>query len=162
MIFRNKKLILFVVLVLLITIPLSFMVVNKIAPLAWNPFGRVHAYEGVAIYGYDPVAYHIQNKAQIGNKDHAHVWSGFNWYFISDENRKRFVQDPSTYAPKFGGYCATAVYKGLTAKVDPNIWHIENGELFLFFSEEPKRDFVSKISEGIIEESKNNWAASED
>ena len=158
MAFRNKKKLILIVLLLLLFIPIALMGMNKIAPVSWNLFGPVYTSDGVAIDGYDPVAYHTLGKAQKGNPAHALEWKNVIWHFISQEHKELFQAKADQYAPKFGGYCAIAVNKGLTAKVDPEAWHIENGKLFLFFNETPKIDFIAKVKDGIIQQTEDKWA----
>ena len=59
---------------------------------------------GVAIKGYDTVAYHTEGKAVKGVKKFAHKWNESKWYFSSAENRDLFAVDPERYAPQYGGY----------------------------------------------------------
>ena len=60
--------------------------------------------EGVAIKGYDPVAYFTQGKAVKGSRDHAYKWRESNWYFSSVSHRDLFAADPERYAPQYGGF----------------------------------------------------------
>ena len=156
---RSKKKVIFIIVIIFLAVPVGFMAINKVAPVGWKLYGPVFATNGVAINGYDPVAYHTQNKALKGDAAYSVVWNGVFWYFASQENSERFRASPVNFAPKYGGYCAIAVSRGLTAKVNPEIWHIENGELFLFFSEEPKIDFVNKLNEGVVEQSESIWSS---
>ena len=59
---------------------------------------------GVAIKGYDTVAYHTENRAVKGSSRFAHKWNDARWYFASAENRDLFIADPERYAPQYGGY----------------------------------------------------------
>ncbi len=59
---------------------------------------------GVAIKGYDTVAYHTEGKAVLGRSEYAHEWNDAVWYFSSAENRDLFAADPERYAPQYGGY----------------------------------------------------------
>jgi len=59
---------------------------------------------GVAIKGYDTVAYFTENRAVKGNREFSHEWNDARWYFSSARNRDLFVGDPDRYAPKYGGY----------------------------------------------------------
>jgi YHS domain-containing protein len=59
---------------------------------------------GVAIKGYDPVAYHTKNRAVKGKRTFAHNWNDAKWYFASAANRDLFVSNPERYAPQYGGY----------------------------------------------------------
>ena len=58
---------------------------------------------GVAIKGFDPVAFHTEKRAVKGKKEFAYQWSGANWHFKSAENRDLFASDPLRFAPQFGG-----------------------------------------------------------
>jgi len=59
---------------------------------------------GVAIKGYDSVAYHTENRAVKGKSEFSHRWNDALWYFASAGNRDLFVSDPERYAPQYGGY----------------------------------------------------------
>ena len=59
---------------------------------------------GVAIKGYDPVAYHTENRAVKGKSTFAHNWNDAKWHFATAANRDLFVSNPERYAPQYGGY----------------------------------------------------------
>ena len=59
---------------------------------------------GVAIKGYDTVAYHTENQAVKGSRQFSYEWNDAKWYFASAENRDLFAADPGRYAPQYGGY----------------------------------------------------------
>ena len=59
---------------------------------------------GVAIKGYDTVAYSNEGRAVKGKRKFAHTWNDAKWFFSSDLNRKQFAADPEKYAPQYGGY----------------------------------------------------------
>ena len=59
---------------------------------------------GVAIKGYDTVAYHTEGRAIKGNSKFSHTWNDAKWYFASTANRDLFVKDPERYSPQYGGY----------------------------------------------------------
>lgn len=89
---------------------------------------------GVAINGYDPVAYFTMNKPVEGDAAHAIEWNGATWRFSSADNLASFKADPEKYAPKYGGYCAYAVSRGYTASTDPAAWSVVDGSLYLNYS----------------------------
>jgi YHS domain-containing protein len=70
---------------------------------------------GLALRGYDTVAYYTENNPVPGNEQYRHTWNGARWHFVSAENRDAFVRNPERYAPQYGGYCAYAVSHGYTA-----------------------------------------------
>jgi hypothetical protein len=91
-------------------------------------------WRGVAIDGYDPVAYFTEGRPVEGSSEHALEWMGATWRFASVGNRARFAADPERFAPRYGGYCAWAVSQGRTADVDPEAWSIVDGRLYLNYS----------------------------
>ena len=92
------------------------------------------AVDGLAIRGYDPVAYFKQKKPVKGLADHAIMWRGAEWRFSSAENLAAFEGNAAEYAPQYGGYCAYAVAQGYTAKTEANAWSIHKGRLYLNFN----------------------------
>ena len=89
---------------------------------------------GIAINGYDPVAYFTQGKPVEGDAAITSDWLGAKIQFASTEHKAIFDADPDKYAPKYGGYCAYAVSKGYTATTDPGAWSIYEDRLYLNFS----------------------------
>lgn len=91
--------------------------------------------DGVAISGYDPVAYFTMNKAVRGNKDFSVIDNGVTYYFSSASDRDAFKKSPSHYEPQYGGWCAYAMGKeGTKVEVDPETFKILDGKLFLFYN----------------------------
>src|SRR5579872_7514687 len=66
---------------------------------------------GVAIQGYDPVAFFTDHKPVKGKPEIPAQHDGAVYYFASKEHRDLFKKDPSKYEPVFGGYCAYGVSK---------------------------------------------------
>ena len=90
---------------------------------------------GLAIDGYDPVAYFKSNKAIKGKKEFAVDHQGAVYYFSSIENKEAFIKNPVAYEPQYGGWCAYAMGKeGDKVSVDPETFKIINGKLFLFYN----------------------------
>ncbi len=90
-----------------------------------------YAQEGLAIRGYDAVAYFRAGRPERGRDDYAIIWKGAVWRFASAENLRRFEANPRAYAPQFGGYCAYSVSKGHVSTGDPAAWEIVEGRLYL-------------------------------
>jgi YHS domain-containing protein len=74
------------------------------------------AKDGVAIQGFDTVAYFTEAKAVKGSPRLAHEWAGTVWFFATIENRDAFASQPEKYAPQYGGHCALSVANGKDAK----------------------------------------------
>lgn len=111
---------------------------------------------GLAIAGYDPVAYFTDGRAVEGSKEHELEWNGATWRFASAGHRELFVQAPERYAPQYGGYCAWAVSQGYTAGIDPEAWRIENGRLFLNYSSDVQKKWSADIP-GNVAKGEANW-----
>ena len=60
--------------------------------------------QGLAIKGYDPVAYFIQGKPLKGAESFTYHWMGAEWHFASAEHLDLFKSSPEKYAPQYGGY----------------------------------------------------------
>lgn len=90
---------------------------------------------GLAIKGYDPVAYFTQNKAVKGKKELAVSHQGVLYYFSSETNKEAFKAAPLKYEPEYGGWCAYAMgEKGEKVSVDPETFKLLNGKLYLFYN----------------------------
>lgn len=88
---------------------------------------------GVAIGGYDVVAFHTEKKAVKGRVELSHRWAEATWYFSSEENRDRFRAEPEKYAPEYGGHCAYGISEGyISAKGHEGQFEIYQGKLYLF------------------------------
>jgi len=91
--------------------------------------------KGVAISGYDPVAYFTVGKAVEGNSKISAEYQGITYYFSSAANKDLFVKNPSGYEPQYGGWCAYAMGStGEKVEVDPSTFKIVNGKLYLFYN----------------------------
>ena len=90
---------------------------------------------GLAIKGYDPVAYFTQNKAVEGKKEFAVSADGILYNFSNAQNKELFKANPSKYEPQFGGWCAYAMgASGEKVEVDPETYKVLDGKLYLFYN----------------------------
>ncbi len=90
--------------------------------------------KGIAIQGYDPVAYFTQNKAVKGNKMMTGIAEGVTYYFATAANKDLFLKDFKKYEPQYGGWCAYAMgSSGEKVEIDPETFKIVNGKLYLFY-----------------------------
>lgn len=112
--------------------------------------------DGVALQGFDAVAYFAVDNAVQGNKTYEYVWNGAKWLFSSEENMNKFKANPEEYAPQFGGYCSWAVSKGYTADGDPKAWKVVDGKLYLNYNPEVK-EMWEKEQQGNIKKGEENW-----
>ena len=111
---------------------------------------------GVAVGGYDPVAYFKDGAPKDGSNTFTTEWQGATWRFSSADNLAAFQQTPQSFAPQYGGYCAYAVSKGATAKGEPLAWTIADGKLYLNYSEDVRSLWRQDIP-GNIAKADGNW-----
>jgi YHS domain-containing protein len=105
--------------------------------------------KGIAIKGYDPVAYMELNKAVEGNTNYTLEWSGSKWQFISQTNLEKFKLSPQTYAPQYGGYCAYGCSENHKAPTDPNAFTIVSGKLYLNYNLETRQEWLKDTANRI-------------
>lgn len=136
---------------------LGALLMAPVAALAAS--GAVNVDEsGVALHGYDPVAYFVTASAVAGKAELAYEWSGATWLFASADNRQAFMDAPERYAPQFGGFCAYAASFGQFADVDPQAWTIVNDKLYLNYSLDV-RDTWRAQSQALIRQAEQQWPA---
>lgn len=91
--------------------------------------------DGLAIEGYDPVAYFTDHKPVKGKKEYAYTYLGVTYYFGSSSHKNLFAGNPAAYEPQYGGWCAYAMGdSGEKVEVDPKTFKILNGKLYLFYN----------------------------
>jgi len=95
----------------------------------------------VALHGYDPVAYFTDNEAVRGNKRILERLGGATYYFASGGNRYEFLRDAPHYQPQFGGYCAASMARGRLEDINPHLFVIFEGKLYLFNNPEAEAMF---------------------
>ncbi|MVM36808.1 YHS domain protein [Spirosoma sp. HMF3257] len=89
---------------------------------------------GLALQGYDAVAYFAQNKAVKGSAANTFTYKNVTYRFATPANLKAFQENPEKYEPQYGGWCAYAMGStGEKVEVDPETFKIKDGKLFLFY-----------------------------
>jgi YHS domain-containing protein len=101
------------------------------ATSAGAPIAAVNTAHGLAIKGYDSVAYFTVGKPTRGTADFSTTYQGVVYRFVSAENRGRFIAEPEKFVPQYGGYCAYAISWNLIADIDPEDWAIVGDKLYL-------------------------------
>jgi hypothetical protein len=112
---------------------------------------------GVALDGFDPVSYFVGEGPKPGLPEHELVWGGVAWRFASAANREAFRRDPDAYAPRFGGYDAEAVARGLTVRANPWLSVVRADGLYLFRNDHDRARFVA--DPGIAAKAAERWAS---
>ena len=129
--------------------------------LSFNSFAAdpdVYANKKGAIRGADTVAYwslEAGADAVKGSDEFTHEYMGATWKFASEENRDLFAANPEKYAPQYGGYCAFAVSNNFTKSVNPDVWEIVDGKLYLNFNRIAYRKWKKDVATSIVNGDKN-------
>jgi YHS domain-containing protein len=112
---------------------------------------------GVAIMGYDPVAYFTEGRPVRGSEELAYEWLGTPWHFATREHRELFIEDPIRYTPQYGGFCVGEVAaNGVTINIDPDAWAIIDGKLYLGYDKGFASEFASRPEEYLVK-AEANW-----
>ena len=114
--------------------------------------------DGVAIRGYDPVAYFTEKKAVKGSSAHKAEHGKSTFHFASQANRDAFAADPARYAPQYNGYCAFGVAGGYKAAIDPAAFTVVDGKLYLNYNRAVQKQWSADIP-GFIAKAGKNWPA---
>ena len=120
----------------------------------------VDRYTGLAIEGYDPVAYFADARAELGRQDFEASQAGAVWRFRNEGNRASFVAHPEIYGPQFGGYDPVDLARGVTYAGNPRLWLIVKQRLYLF-GREQNRDAFAADPARKLREAKARWPALE-
>lgn len=86
---------------------------------------------GVALDGYDPIAYFTDGKPAPGDPAIEATYNGALYHFVSQEHRETFEKNPAKYAPAYGGFCGYAASIGKVRPADPKLWSIVDGQLIV-------------------------------
>lgn len=130
------------------TAPGQVLVAGKTAP-------------GLAVHGYDVVAYFTAGKPVAGSAKHSIVHKAATYRFSSQANLDAFKANPAKYEPAYGGYCAYGVAVGAKFDGDPRYWKIVDGKLYLNLDANIAAAFNKDVS-GNIKKANNNWPSIRD
>jgi hypothetical protein len=100
-------------------------------------------HSGLAISGYDPVAFFTDGKPVPGNAEFELRHGGAIWRFHNMGNREAFAARPDVYMPQFGGYDPLGVGRGVAVAGNPNMWMIAGERLYLFYDRERLDKFAT-------------------
>lgn len=112
--------------------------------------------DGVAIQGYDPVAFFTDHKPVKGDPKFLAKHDGAIYFFASKEDKDMFKADPARYEPEFGGYCAYGVSRNRLVKIEVDAFQIVDGRLLLQYSKGVRDDF-NEDQTGNLAKASANW-----
>ncbi len=111
---------------------------------------------GLAMQGYDPVAYFTEGEATKGNWKILATHDDATYRFASEENKAAFEANPTAYLPAYGGYCAFGAAMGFKFDGDPNYWKIVDDKLYLNLSQDIQKRWEGDIP-GFIQQASAKW-----
>ena len=132
-------------------LPLALAALSLVA-LAGDFYER----DGVALRGYDPVAYFSEGKPVKGSPAHRFEYKGSTFNFSSQANRDRFAAEPAKFAPQYGGFCAFGLSSGYKAAIDPAAFTIVGDKLYLNYNGDVQKKWRSDIP-GHVAKADKNW-----
>jgi hypothetical protein len=111
---------------------------------------------GLAISGFDPLAYFVDHKALMGSPDLELKLDGTVWQFRNSGNMAAFAAHPDIYMPQFGGYDPVAIARGASVPGHPLFWAVVGQRLYLFYDAAARTAFLADPG-GIIERAAHKW-----
>ena len=112
--------------------------------------------DGVALHGYDPVAYFVAAEPQKGQAQYSYEYKGSKFYFANEANKRAFMQAPEKYAPQFGGYCAYGASQGYKVSTQPDAFAIVKDKLYLNYNTKVQEIWKQDVP-GNIGRAEKNW-----
>jgi hypothetical protein len=116
----------------------------------------VNRFTGLAISGFDPVAYFTDTAAVRGDERFEAVQDGAVWRFRNEGNRAAFVGHPEVYGPQFGGHDPVDVARGKAVQGLPQLWTVHAQRLYLFASDTSRTAFAAN-PEGFAQSAQRRW-----
>jgi hypothetical protein len=127
-----------------------------LAPAATTEQLVVDWHTGLAIGGYDPVAFFTDGRPLAGSADFELRYAGAIWRFRNSGNRDAFAAQPDIYMPKFGGYDPVGVGRGVAVAGNPNVWLITGERLYLFYDRGRLEKFAADVDR-LNAEAERKW-----
>ncbi|HET7885073.1 MAG TPA: YHS domain-containing (seleno)protein [Bradyrhizobium sp.] len=139
----------------------GFMAAGTAARAATTERVVTNRYSGLAIEGYDPLAYFIDGRPELGLPAYEAAQGGAVWRFRNEGNRDSFAAHPEIYAPQFGGYDPVDLARGVTVAGNPRFWLVTGQRLYLF-GREDTRDAFAADPAPYLKEATQRWPALEE
>jgi hypothetical protein len=117
-------------------------------------------FSGLAIDGFDPVAYFVDGAPVAGLREFEAWQDGVVWRFHNEGNRASFLAHPEVYGPQFGGYDPVDVARGVIVKGNPLFWKVMGERLYLF-GYEANRDAFAADPRTFLTKAHARWPALE-
>lgn len=117
---------------------------------------EIYSPSGIAINGFDAVAFYNDSKAVKGNDAFSYSWKNANWLFSSQQNLDSFKLMPEKYEPAYGGYCAYGASRGYKAPTEADTWAIVENKLYFNYNQKVKQIWEQK-RQAYIDSANAKW-----
>lgn len=142
------------------------MVIGMVLALAISMSYRARAVQnvvvdqhtGLAISGFDPVAYFTDAAPKFGQAKYEFWYDGAVWRFCNEGNRAEFAEHPDIYMPRFGGFDPVGIARGVSVAGHPEIWLVAGQRLYLFYNDAARTAFAAQ-PERFVEAAERKWPA---
>ncbi|MGF1528530.1 MAG: YHS domain-containing (seleno)protein [Candidatus Competibacterales bacterium] len=111
---------------------------------------------GLGLRGFDPVAYITVGEPASGEETITASHEGVTYRFASEQNKAAFVENPSKFAPQYGGFCQMGASLGKKLDGDPEVWRVEGDKLFLYAYPAAKEGFMQDVPGNTVK-ANTNW-----
>ena len=111
---------------------------------------------GVALGGYDPVLYFLEDRPGLGDARWQLDWGGTTWHFRNEGDLAAFRDAPQVYTPLFAGRCAFATARGWPAEGSPLHHLVWRGKLLLFADATARAAFLTD-PDRLLAEAQRRW-----
>lgn len=111
---------------------------------------------GLALQGYDPVAYFTDKKPVKGSARFSSTYRGATYQFASADHKAMFDAEPNKYEPQFGGFCAYAASIDKISPISVEYWEVVDGRLLLQHNQKAW-DLWHKDASGNLLKADSNW-----
>ncbi|MBY5836236.1 YHS domain-containing protein [Rhizobium leguminosarum] len=135
-------------------LPLAAALTLSFASVGYS--AEIFTTNGVAINGYDPVAYFTDHKPVKGSNKYAATYQGATFHFASAAHRDAFTANPGHFAPQYGGYCAFGTAQGHKASTEPQAFTVVDKKLYLNYNDSVLKTWRQDVS-GYIKKANANW-----
>lgn len=113
---------------------------------------------GLALSGYDPVAYFASRRPELGKPGLEATVDGAVWRFRNVGNLAAFKEHPDAYRPRFGGYDPVGISRNRSVPGNPLFWAIAGERLYLFYSDRDRQAFLAAPAR-VLEAADRRWPA---
>lgn len=112
--------------------------------------------QGLALQGYDPVAYFTDSRPTPGDPRFRSTYKGATYQFASAAHKTMFDSDPAKYEPQFGGFCGYAASINRVSPIGVEYWEILDGRLVLQHNEKAWSLWHKDVPGNLVK-AEHNW-----